>query len=143
MTGSEFLEDVLSELGVTAISSEGLTQEDAEFYKRTDTKENAKWAHSSWTVQLKLNGRELVTPFRMGRGHTGSPEAAGVVASLAVDAQSAEECSTFEEWCDSMGYDSDSRRMELIYARLKQEAKNLREWLGEHYERVVQAACEY
>lgn len=55
--------------------------------------------------------------------------AVDVLMSVASD--SSEAFSTFEDWADAYGYDSDSRKAEATYRACQEIAMKLRRWLGE------------
>lgn len=58
------------------------------------------------------------------------PDAAGVLASLAMDA-GAIDSATYEEWAGEYGYDPDSRKGEAIYRACLETALKLRAALGD------------
>ena len=59
-----------------------------------------------------------------------------VLWSLQMDSHDWE--STFEDWCDCMGYDSDSRKAESIFKACQDTAKTLRRNLGvENFDRFM------
>lgn len=71
------------------------------------------WQHYVMTVTLDLPAGPLTTEYRQGMAHKVEPTAEEVMYSLTTDAQMAGE--SFEDWCDSFGYDSDSRKAWAIY----------------------------
>ena len=97
-----------------------------------DRTKGAAWWHDAWTITLRHQGRKLETPFKMGRGHHGTPPTLAVVLScLRLDAQSADQ--TFEDWCADFGYDDDSREAERTYKACCAMDKKLRRLLGAKY----------
>jgi hypothetical protein len=91
-----------------------------------------------WTVllareEVKDGAREwmrLSVPFSQGSAHTSPPTAADVLDCLAMDAADVENEADFENWCSSVGYDTDSRRAERIYNTVKEQAAHLKVFLG-------------
>lgn len=73
----------------------------------------------------------MTTYFSMGFGLKGKePEAAEVLDCLASDASSVDQ-ESFEEWCSSFGYDTDSRKAEKTYKACQHGAKRLKAFLGD------------
>lgn len=71
------------------------------------------WKHYAMTVTLDLPAGTFTTQYRQGIAHKVKPTAEEVLHSLVVDAQTADE--SFEDWCASLGYDSDSRKALVMY----------------------------
>ena len=67
-----------------------------------------------WRVRFQRNGATFVTEYSMGSAHGGEPQAHDVMESLLQDMDSVDGYS-FEEWADSIGADSDSRKAEATY----------------------------
>lgn len=57
-------------------------------------------------------------------------ELAEVLSCLADDAAMVDNCGGFSGWCDELGFDSDSRKAEGIYGVCIEQAKLLREMIG-------------
>lgn len=96
------------------------------------------WEHDGWIVRIG----DATFDYKTGIGHRGKlkvgwfaqkspatdyyavlPTAASVLYSLMLDAQYGED--TFEEFCGSLGYDTDSRRALVLYL----ECQNIRQKL--------------
>lgn len=79
----------------------------------------------------QYHAKRMTTYFSQGYGHNGvEPKAADVLDCLASDASSVENTS-FEDWCDEMGWDSDSRKAERTYKACQHGAKRLKAFLGD------------
>jgi len=92
-----------------------------------------------WTVTLRWYGkggqrrskqkpRTLTVSFFQGMGHDREPTAADVLSGLLLDAQA--EGSKFEDWCDDLGYDSDSKKAARTYRECLRLARRVRAFLG-------------
>jgi hypothetical protein len=86
-----------------------------------------------WTVILtNKEGRMMIVPFFMGRGHGGKePTAEGVLECLVSDSGGYEGADNFQEWANEYGYDTDSREAEKIYSGCGDIARRLKRFLGE------------
>jgi hypothetical protein len=93
-------------------------------------------AHA-YLVTLRFQRRRLTVPFYAGSAHCTEPTAADVLACLVSDASAGEV--SFQEFCDAMGYDSDSRAAERTWRACARTAPRLRRFLGEHFETVAAA----
>ena len=87
-----------------------------------------------WKVTLRMAGRSLTVPFYTGPAITREPSAADVLECLLDDSSSFENASSFEEWAEEFGYDTDSRKAERTYKAVEAQAKKLRRFLGDDYE---------
>lgn len=99
------------------------------------------------------SGRTYACDFFMGAGHVypkdhhpGSlrgqpkpPAAADVISCLLIDLSTVDNCDSFEEFCDELGYDSDSREAERIWRKLEHEAPKIRAFFGDDFEAFQQA----
>jgi hypothetical protein len=102
------------------------------------------WPHSAWKCTLSYKGRKItVDNYRMGSGHSGEPEAYGVLGSLLMDvsdfASYAPGMPTFEQWADDIGMDSDSMRAFRMYEACKAEYPKVKKFLGAEFERFANA----
>lgn len=107
---------------------------------------------TSWTVTLQYpdlragaNGRPRKPQtarfdFWQGPAFTLPPTLADVLPCLFSDADAAD--STFEDFCDDFGYDTDSRRAEHTYRLCQQTAIRLRHLFGSDFEAVRQYAAD-
>ena len=117
------------------------------------TRELEPWQKEAhhYQVTLRYDGREMQLDYFMGKAHTKPPTTFDVVACIIDDAIGFEDSTplSFEEWCDDIGYDTDSRKAERIYnACMKQTAK-LQVLLGENFHKIllmeeeeIKAICE-
>lgn len=85
-------------------------------------------AHN-WLVTLRRSGRQITVPFYGGE-LAEEPSAADVLSCLLLDSSAAE--GSFADFCDDMGYDTDSRRAEAIYKACKVTARKLGRFLGDY-----------
>ena len=82
-----------------------------------------------WRVVLKRPGKQMSLFFSKGYGHGGAPPTAEeVLECLRSDACT--DGDTFEEFCFSLGYDSDSRKAEKLYKAVQRQTDKLRRFLG-------------
>lgn len=94
-----------------------------------------------WKVTLKRPGHRMTLVFSKGYGHQGgAPTVIEVLECLQSDARGAEECASFEDFCDYFGYDNDSRRAEKTYKDFKRQAAKLRTFLRDLFEEFLD--CE-
>jgi hypothetical protein len=85
-------------------------------------------------VTLKRgHSKSMTVPFFQGMAHTKAPSAADVLSCLLSDA-SVEDATSFEDWCSDFGYDTDSRQAEKTYRDCLFQTKELRAFLGEHFD---------
>lgn len=85
-----------------------------------------------WKVTLRHKGRKLTTEFHQGSAHTCEPTAADVLSCLVSDAVSVESEGSFEDWADSLGYDTDSRKAERTYKACVRIRDRVRRFLPDH-----------
>lgn len=98
-----------------------------------------EWGRSAhpYKVTLKFGRRRLTTAFFMGPAHTKEPTAADVLSCLISDGNVGEE--SFEDFCNSLGYDVDSRRAEKTWRACVKMAPRVRRFLGDHFDAVANA----
>lgn len=84
-----------------------------------------------WSITLHNgSGRAYSTRFHTGSAILGDPEPRDVLVCAASDSAGYENAQGFEQWADEYGYDTDSRAAERTFEAVKQQAANLRTWLG-------------
>ncbi len=108
------------------------------------------WERDEWDVALYLpspgqslnpsHDRRFLTKFYTGTA-LGKPTIGDVMQSLFSDAEGVE-YESFEEWAESYGYDSDSRKAEAIYRKIEEQTKRLKSWAGDDYDALRQAFAE-
>lgn len=81
-----------------------------------------------WRVTLRRNGRQLTVDFYTGPAITEEPSAADVLYCLISDVQAGE--MTFEEFCEELGYDEDSRKAYAVWEKCVALASRVRRFLG-------------
>ena len=90
-----------------------------------------KYEMNHYEIKIIKNNNSFVTHYSMGLGLKYTPKITGVIDCLAMEASGVENEGTFENWCDSFGYDTDSRKAERIWETIKIEAKQLKTLLGQ------------
>lgn len=68
--------------------------------------------------------------FSMGFGLKGAPELAQVLECLASDAAGYENARDFEDWAETYGYDTDSRKAEQTYNTIWEQITAMQDYLG-------------
>lgn len=93
----------------------------------------------NWRCVLRRGRRSMVVHFSKGVGHHGAaPTVDEVLDCLASDAASVENASGFEDWCNDLGYGTDSRKAERTYREIGRQAERLKAVLGdEDYETLL------
>lgn len=81
-----------------------------------------------WDVELRFERRTMRVAYHTGP-FCGAPTLAEVVACVAGDTTFAIN-NTFQEWCEEMGYDTDSRSAERSYHECLAQGRKLRKLLG-------------
>lgn len=90
------------------------------------TKDNAR----QFRAVLKMGDHRLIIPqYHQGLGINGDPTAGDILRAVVLDAALVDG-SSFEDFCANLGYDTDSRKAEKVYAACKREAADLMEFLG-------------
>jgi len=94
--------------------------------------------HYRCTLTNDANGYTFDVEFHMGSALTNEPTVHDVLETLAMDAVSAEVVTSFEEWADELGMNSDSRRDERIYDEVCRQNGHLFSLLGfDAYEEIL------
>jgi hypothetical protein len=99
-----------------------------------------------WITLYRKHGEheleKLETEYHMGPALKDDPTIEEVLSSLMSDASCADG-ETFEGFCDGLGYSSDSIKALNTYNACVKTARELRDLLGVHYDRVARAAADY
>lgn len=90
------------------------------------------WQKSAtpYTVTLIHDKKQMTVPFFMGMAHTSEPRKSDVIPCLLSDYSLIESSRNFEDFCSSLGYDSDSRKAEKIYNDTKKQSEKLENLFG-------------
>jgi hypothetical protein len=107
------------------ITAHGIT---GRIYKADEgTKPPADFAGARcWRVRItNARGEVLTTPFYTGAA-IDRPTVADVLACLASDY--IEDGTTFEQWADEMGYDTDSRKALATFHAVEEQSRALSAW---------------
>lgn len=92
-----------------------------------------------WRCLLEYRGRQMEVVFSKGKGHKGKePTAEEVLGCLLLDASGYENARSFEDWAGEYGYDTDSRSAQATYNTIGEQARELRELLGDDYSRIAE-----
>ena len=84
-----------------------------------------------YRCRLRVGTQKMVVPFSKGYGHNGAPPTLReVLACLASDVAAARE--GFSNFCDELGYDSDSRKALKTYNACAKISEKLAAVIGEH-----------
>lgn len=121
------------------------------------TTDKEGWKHYAWTVRILCDGRtSSAIPYRMGTAHVvkpcreysaylpikpKAPSLEDVISSMALDSSACNE--SFDDWCATFGYDTDSRKALETYLACQNSGAELRKVLGKHYNAVVESAQEW
>lgn len=79
-----------------------------------------------YRVLIKRGNREMTIHYSQGPAHGTEPSDESVFHSLLTDSSDIESGYEFEEWCDNLGFDSDSRTAERIYKACEEILLNLK-----------------
>lgn len=75
--------------------------------------------------------RKVTFPFHTGSAHTTEPTAADVMECLLSDAATLTDITSFEDWANELGYDTDSRKAERAYKAVVRQGERLAYLLGD------------
>jgi len=104
-----------------------------------------EWQQKSnqYTVTLKYDGRQMTIPFFTGQGWSKDPEVADVVSCLVSDYSCIESSRDFYDFCDNLGYDSDSRKSLNTYNQCLNQSKKLEKLLGPDLNQIIKQYENY
>lgn len=91
---------------------------------------------SHWKCTLRCGRRQMTVFFSQGPAICHEPTAAEVLDCLASDA-SCLQGQSFENFCDELGYDTDSRKAERTYNALHKQTDKLTRFLADHFDQLV------
>lgn len=99
-----------------------------------------------WEVYVAHDGAVMRTLYTQGTGYTEPPKMHDVMCCLVQDAMGAADAG-FEEWAESFGFDTDSRKAEAIYRRCQRTYHDLvrvfgRDKLAELYRDDPEETCK-
>lgn len=99
--------------------------------------DSATMDHWKCEIRSAERDKKMTVTFSRGPAFAGAaPPIDEVLSCLASDSASTEE--SFEDWCASLGYDSDSRKAERTYNVCVKQAEKLKNLLGdEAYEELL------
>ncbi len=90
-----------------------------------------------YTVTLRYQQRAMTVPFYAGPAWSREPELDDVMDCLCSDALCVINTSSFEDWANELGFDSESRRAERTYQQVQQQTQDLRQLLGDDFEQTI------
>lgn len=93
-------------------------------YRKTDCnpdmENSADMDH--YRVTLRYGRKRMTLTYSKGRGHNGTPPTlAEVLDCMEMGHSLVENCPTFHDFCNELGYDEDSRRAERNYRNLQRQ----------------------
>jgi hypothetical protein len=96
-------------------------------------KDSDGWEHYAWNVLFKNGKKRASFDWKQGIGHIAKNKFTGVIPKkpnpcevLAHICSESLDCKeSFEDWAETFGYDSDSRKAESIYNACKRNAQKL------------------
>jgi hypothetical protein len=95
---------------------------------------------NQYTATLKYGGRQMTVPFFTGKGWDREPTWKDVLSSCINDYYSVENARDFEEFCEELGYDPDSRKAERIYNECDKMARKLIRLFNDDEEEITEFA---
>ena len=90
-----------------------------------------------YTVTLHYQQRAMTVPFYTGPAWDREPKLDDVMECLRSDALGVINTSSFEDWADELGFDTDSRRAERTYRQVQRQTDELRQLLGDDFEQII------
>lgn len=111
-----------------------LTDNDIQFVDRNPYMADDNWQahHYKITLRATINGKrkQYTTYFSQGYGIDHDPRPEDVLDCLASDASGVDNARNFEDWASEYGYDTDSRKAEIVYRNCERESWKLVKFLG-------------
>lgn len=102
-----------------------------------------KWIErqrTHWNVTLTYEGKTITSEYNQGSAYNAPPTAEIVASSLVMDANYGEDL--FEEFCENLGYDSDSMKAHKIWEACRDTELRLRRMFGDKYEALKEWGME-
>lgn len=92
-----------------------------------------------WYVTLKRTSdkRRMTVIFHTGSALHEAPTTADVLDNVASDASTVENARDFSDWCNELGYDTDSRKAERIYKATVRQTERLKAFIGAPYQELL------
>lgn len=93
--------------------------------------DDGKWRGNAYKVTLRYDGRQMTVPFFTGDMHPW-PTTKDVLECLASDlfCFDLDYVRNFEEFCDELGYDPDSRKAEAQYKAGRKQTEKFHRFIG-------------
>ncbi len=92
-----------------------------------------------YTVTIRYQRRAMTVPFYTGSGWSREPNLDDVMECLRSDAAGVVNTDCFEEWAAELSFNGDSRRAEATYRQVQRQTEELRQLLGDDFERIILA----
>lgn len=104
-----------------------------------------KWGgrFTEWKIELAYNGKQLECSYYTGISITEEPDVRSTLEALFADAATIEVADNFEDWCEDLGYDSDSITALNTYNDCVKYFVTLHELLGESYSKIRDEVQEW
>jgi len=97
--------------------------------------DDKSWQANHYIMVIKKGNKQFATYYSQGLGITDEPKLRDVLDCLANDAQTD---GTFEDFCDTFGYSTDSRHAERVYKAVISNSRKLKKLLGKDaYNKLV------
>lgn len=108
--------------------------------ERSNGKEWPSTGAQHFLATIRYKKRELQTEYTIGSAVV-RPEAADLVHCLLNDASAGQD--SFEDFCSSFGYDTDSRKAHATWLACQTAARDIKFLLGDDLEMFQEAAVDY
>lgn len=104
-----------------------------------------KWGgrFTEWKIELAYKGKQLECFYYTGISLTEEPDVKSTLEALFADAATVEVADNFADWCDDLGYDSDSITALDTYSDCVRYATALRDLLGDSYSKIRDEVQEW
>jgi len=93
----------------------------------------------SWKITLGYNGRLITFDCFRGRNLGEPMDSSDFLGTLISDAEGADVTSGFEDFCESLGFDKESKAVKRMYEGALQQKKQMEEFLGEDFQMFMEA----
>lgn len=91
-----------------------------------------------YRITLYFNGRKITTPYTRGSALPNEFTAGEVLDCWINDARSIESSRNYGDWCNCFGYDQQSPEAQRTYKAVKRHTEQLRQFLAEHYDYIIE-----
>jgi len=136
-TNTKPLSELCAKLGITASVRELDT-----FNNEGGLTKFPEWAKQGWSIVLKYQGKRAQFRF-YGGGACKTPTASDLIWAVATDSTALEE--SFNDWCDNLGYTTDSITARSTYKACQRNGLRLINLIGnaDIFSQLVESARDY